>query len=220
MYGCKSWTIKKTKRWKIDAFKLWFWRRLLRVPWTARRSNQSIQKEINPEYSLEGLMLKLKLQTFVSHEYMFPDSLSRHNKDLEWRTVKPPRRVTALGSQMDRVIALRQISVTAHVTALFYLEDSRKIHLWGVRARRSKDTRRRAPQRTVGGWGAVRKRASSSVYMFLSPWACPRETGPARSVVCFTQGPHSGPRTFFCSIFPALSLSHRHFGLLFLILPT
>ena len=64
MYGCESWTIKKAEWWKIDAFELWCWRRLLRVPWTARRSNQSILKEISPEYSLEGLMLKLKLQYF------------------------------------------------------------------------------------------------------------------------------------------------------------
>ena len=64
MYGCESWTIKKAERQRIDAFELWCWRRLLRVPWTARRSNQSILKEISPEYSLEGLMLKLKLQHF------------------------------------------------------------------------------------------------------------------------------------------------------------
>ena len=64
MYGCESWTIKKTEHQRIDAFELWCWRRLLRVPWTARRSNQSILKEISPEYSLEGLMVKLKLQYF------------------------------------------------------------------------------------------------------------------------------------------------------------
>uniref|UniRef100_A0A8C0A8R7 RNA-directed DNA polymerase n=1 Tax=Bos mutus grunniens TaxID=30521 RepID=A0A8C0A8R7_BOSMU len=64
MYGCESWTLKKAERRRIDAFELWCWRRLLRVPWTARRSNQSILKEISPEYSLEGLMLKLKLQYF------------------------------------------------------------------------------------------------------------------------------------------------------------
>ena len=63
-YGCESWTIKKTEHQRIDAFELWCWRRLLRVPWTARRSNQSILKEISPEYSLEGLMLKLKIQYF------------------------------------------------------------------------------------------------------------------------------------------------------------
>ena len=65
MYGCESWTIKKAECWRIDAFELWCWRRLLRVPWTERRSNQSILKEISPEYSLEGLMLKLNLQSFV-----------------------------------------------------------------------------------------------------------------------------------------------------------
>ena len=64
MYGCESWTIRKAEHWRIDAFELWCWRRLLRVPWTARRSNQSILKEISPEYSLKGLMLKLKLQSF------------------------------------------------------------------------------------------------------------------------------------------------------------
>ena len=64
MYGCESWTIKKAECQRIDASELWCWRRLLRVPWTARRSNQSILKEINPDYSLEGLMLKLKLQCF------------------------------------------------------------------------------------------------------------------------------------------------------------
>jgi len=64
MYGCEIWTVKKAERQRIDAFELWCWRRLLRVPWTARRSNQSIQKEISPEYSLEGLRLKLKLQSF------------------------------------------------------------------------------------------------------------------------------------------------------------
>ena len=66
MYGCESWTIKKVECRRIDAFELWCWRRLLRVPWTAKRSNQSILKEISPEYSLEGLMLKLKCQ-YVGH---------------------------------------------------------------------------------------------------------------------------------------------------------
>ena len=64
MYGCESWIIKKAERQRIDAFELWCWRRLLRVPWTARRSNQSILKEISPEYSLEGLMLKMIIQYF------------------------------------------------------------------------------------------------------------------------------------------------------------
>ena len=76
MYGCKSWTIRKAEHWGIDAFELWCWRRLLRVPWTARRSNQSILKEISPEYSLEGLMLKLKLQYF-GHLMQRTDSLEK-----------------------------------------------------------------------------------------------------------------------------------------------
>ena len=74
MYGCESWTIKKAEHRRIDAFELWCWRRLLRVPWTARRSNQPILKEISPEYSLEGLMLKLKLQYF-GHLMQRTDSL-------------------------------------------------------------------------------------------------------------------------------------------------
>ena len=74
MYGCESWTIKKAECQRTDAFELWCWRRLLRVPWTARRSNQSILKEISPEFSLEGLMLKLKLQYF-GHLVQRTDSL-------------------------------------------------------------------------------------------------------------------------------------------------
>ena len=76
MYGCESWTIKKAEHRRIDAFELWCWRRLLRVPWTARRSNQSILKESSPEYSLEGLMLKLKLQYF-GHLMWRTDSLEK-----------------------------------------------------------------------------------------------------------------------------------------------
>ena len=76
MYGCESWTIKKAECQRIDVFELWCWRRLLRVPWTARRSNQSILQEINPEYSLEGLMLKLKLQNF-GHMMQRTDSLKK-----------------------------------------------------------------------------------------------------------------------------------------------
>ena len=76
MYGCESWTIKKAEHQRIDAFELWYWRRLLRVPWTARRSNQSILKEISPEYSLERLMLKLKLQYF-GHLMGRTDSLEK-----------------------------------------------------------------------------------------------------------------------------------------------
>ena len=76
MYGRESWTIKKAESWRIDAFELWHWRRLFRVPWTIRRSNQSILKEINPEYSLEGLMLKLKLQ-YSDQQMQRTDSLAK-----------------------------------------------------------------------------------------------------------------------------------------------
>ena len=76
MYGCESLTIRKAKHQRIDAFELWCWRRLLRIPWTARRSNQSILKEISPEYSLEGLMLKLKLKYF-GHLMQRVDSLEK-----------------------------------------------------------------------------------------------------------------------------------------------
>ena len=75
-YGCESWTVKKAECRRIDAFELWCWRRLLRVPWTARRPNQSILKEISPEYSLQGLMLKLKLQYSV-HQMQRTDSLEK-----------------------------------------------------------------------------------------------------------------------------------------------
>ena len=76
MYGCESWTVKKAERRRIDAFEAWCWRRLLRVPWTARRSNQSILKEISPKHSLEGLMLKRKLQYF-GHLMQRPDSFEK-----------------------------------------------------------------------------------------------------------------------------------------------
>ena len=76
MYGCESWTVKKAEHWRIDAFELWCWRRLLRVPWTTRRSKQSIPRKINPKYSLEGLLLKLKLQYF-GHLMWTTDSLEK-----------------------------------------------------------------------------------------------------------------------------------------------
>ena len=83
MYGYESWTTKKAECQRIDAFELWYWRRLLRVPWTARRSAQSILKEINPEYSLEGLMLKLKLQ-FFGHLMRRVDSLEKTDAGTDW----------------------------------------------------------------------------------------------------------------------------------------
>ena len=84
MYGCESWTIKKTECWSTDVFELWCWRRFLRVLWTAVRSNQSIQKEISPEYSLEGLMLKLKLQHF-GHLMQRTDTFEKTDAGKDWR---------------------------------------------------------------------------------------------------------------------------------------
>ena len=86
MYGCESWTIKKVECWRIDAFELWCWRRLLRVPWTPRKSNQSILKEISPQYSLEGLMLKPKLQYF-GHLMQRTDSLGKILMPTQWTWV-------------------------------------------------------------------------------------------------------------------------------------
>ena len=83
MYGCESWTVNKAERWRIDAFELWCWRRLLRVPWTARRSNQSILKEISPGCSLEGLILRLKLQYF-GHLMWRVDSLEKTLTGRDW----------------------------------------------------------------------------------------------------------------------------------------
>ena len=80
MYGCESWTIKKAECQRTDAFKLWFWRRLLKVPWTTKRSNQPILKEISPEYSLEGLMLKLKIQYFGHLNWTWNDRLIPNRK--------------------------------------------------------------------------------------------------------------------------------------------
>ena len=84
MYGCESWTVKKAERRRIDAFELWCWRKLLRVPWTARRSNQSILKEISPRCSLEGMMLKVKLQ-YLGHLMQTVNSLEDSDAGRDWR---------------------------------------------------------------------------------------------------------------------------------------
>jgi len=93
MYGCESWTIKKAECWGIDAFRLWCWRRLLRVSWTARRSNQSMLKEVNSEYSLEGLMLKLQyfdhlMQTAYSLEKTLPLGKTEGRKRIRWQRMR------------------------------------------------------------------------------------------------------------------------------------
>ena len=102
MFGCESWTIKKAKHQRIDAFELWCWRRLLRVPWTARRFNQSILKEVSPEYSLEGQMLKLKLQYF-GHLMQRTDSLEKTLMlgKIEGRRRRGPQRMRWLDGITD-----------------------------------------------------------------------------------------------------------------------
>ena len=102
MYGCESWAIKKAEGQRIDAFELWCWRRLLRVPWTAKKSNQLILKKINPEYSLEGLMLKLKLQYF-GHLMQRADSLEKTPKlrKVEGRRTRDWQRMRWLDSITD-----------------------------------------------------------------------------------------------------------------------
>jgi len=105
IYGCECWTIKKSEHWRIDAFELWCWKRLLRVPWTARRSNQSILKEISPEYSLEELMLKLKRQYFC-HLIWRTDSLEKtlmldKIEDRRWRRQQRMRLLDGITDSMD-----------------------------------------------------------------------------------------------------------------------
>ena len=135
MYECESWTIKKAECWRIDAFELWYWGRLLRVPWTARRSNQSVIKEISPEYSLEGLMLKLKLQHF-GHLMWRTDS---SEKTLMLRKIEDGRR---RGQQRMRWLdGITQLNVwvssrscwwTGRPGVLQSLGSQRLRHDWGL----------------------------------------------------------------------------------------
>ena len=105
IYGCESWTIKKAEHWRIDVFQLWCWRRLLRVPWTARRSNQSILKEINPGYSLEGLMLKLKLRYFdVKNLLLGRKVMTNLDSILKSRDITLPTRVHLVKAMVFPVV--------------------------------------------------------------------------------------------------------------------
>ena len=115
MYGCESWTIKKAECWRMDAFELWCWKRLLRVPWTTRRSNQSILREISPEYSLEGRMLKLKRQYF-GHQMWRADSLEKtlmlgKIEGRRRRGLKRMRRLDGITDSMDMSLSKPQVIV-------------------------------------------------------------------------------------------------------------
>ena len=132
MYGCESWTVKKAEHWRIDAFELWCWRRLLRVPWTARRSNQSILKEISPGISLEGMMLKLKLQYF-GHLMGRVDSLEK-NLMLErigGRRRRGQQRMRWLDGNTD----LMDMSLSEHWELVMDREASRAVIQWVAKSR-------------------------------------------------------------------------------------
>ena len=121
MYRCESWTIKKAEYWKIDTFKLWCWRRLLRVLWTARRSNQSILKEISPEYSLEGLMLKLKLHTLVT----WCKELTRWKRPWCWEREGKRRREQQRMTRLDSITN----SIDMNLSKLWKIVEDRRAWL-------------------------------------------------------------------------------------------
>ena len=132
MYGCESWTVKKAEHRRIDAFELWCWRRLLRVPWTERRSNQSIQKEISPGYSLEGLMLKLKLQYF-GHLIRRADSLEKTLMlgKIEGRRRRGWQRMRRLGSIANSMdISLSKLRGAWHVSVHGITKSQTKLSDW------------------------------------------------------------------------------------------
>ena len=131
MYGFESWTIKKVEIWRIDAFELWCWRRLLRVPWTSRKSNQSIQKEISPEYSLEGLMLKLKLQYFghlLGRRHSLEKTLMLGN--IEGRRRRGQQRMRSLDGITNSMDVLVMDREAKHVAAHGVAKNQTQLSNW------------------------------------------------------------------------------------------
>ena len=173
MYRCDSWTIKKAEHWRIDIFKLWWWRRLLAVPWTARRSNQFILKEINPEYSLEGLMLKLKLQYF-GHLMWRSDSLE---KTLMLGKMKAEGEGDSRGwdGWMASLTQWRWVWVsfgswwwTERPDVLQSMGSQIVVHEWVTEL-----TERQTKYSFMDEWSEVKWNSFSLVWLFVMPWTSP-----------------------------------------------